>query len=184
VERTPRLPLGGTISRAPEPIVPGPMMSDVASASGGGDVFKRILVGLDGTSHGLRTAAAAAGLAGRFGAELHVLTVAKPHEVTPAVQDYLEAENLLGEPSYVLDEETQTIVDKAKALAEQNKVRKIRTVVREGRPAVVLVDYAKDHQMDLLVVGSRGLGALEAALLGSVSQKVSQLAGCSVLIVR
>jgi nucleotide-binding universal stress UspA family protein len=84
----------------------------------------------------------------------------------------------------VLDEETQTIVDKAKAIAEQNKVRKIRTVVREGRPAVVLVDYAKDHQMDLLVVGSRGLGALEAALLGSVSQKVSQLAGCSVLIVR
>ena len=38
--------------------------------------------------------------------------------------------------------------------------------------------------MDLLVVGSRGLGELEAALLGSVSQKVSQLAGCSVLIVR
>ena len=101
-------------------------------------MFKRILVGLDGTSHGLRTAAAAAGLAGRFGAELHVLTVAKRHEVTPAVQDYLEAENLLGEPSYVLDEETQTIVDKAKVIAEQNKVRKIRTVVREGRPAVVL----------------------------------------------
>ena len=147
-------------------------------------MFKRILVGLDGTSHGLRTAEAAAGLAGRFGAELHVLTVAKRHEVTPAVQDYLEAENLLGEPSYVLDEETQTIVDKAKAIAEQNKVRMIRTVVREGKPAVVLVDYAKDHQMDLLVVGSRGLGALEAALLGSVSQKVSQLAGCSVLIVR
>jgi nucleotide-binding universal stress UspA family protein len=159
-------------------------MSDVASASGGGDVFKRILVGLDGTRHGLRTAAAAAELAGRFGAELHVLTVARPHEVTPTVQDYLEAENLLGEPNYVLDEETQAIVDNAKAIAEQNKVPMIRTVVREGRPAVVLVDYARDYQMDLLVVGSRGLGALEAALLGSVSQKVSQLAGCSVLIVR
>jgi nucleotide-binding universal stress UspA family protein len=38
--------------------------------------------------------------------------------------------------------------------------------------------------MDLLVVGSRGLRALEAALIGSVSQKVSQLADCSVLIVR
>jgi nucleotide-binding universal stress UspA family protein len=147
-------------------------------------VYKRILVGLDGTSHGLRTAEAAAGLAARFGAELHLLTVARSHEVSPAVQDYLESENLLGEPSYVLDEETQTIVDKAKAIAERHQVRTIRTVVREGKPAVVLVDYAKDHQMDLLVVGSRGLGALEAALLGSVSQKVSQLADCSVLIVR
>jgi nucleotide-binding universal stress UspA family protein len=147
-------------------------------------VYKRILVGLDGSERGLRTAEAAARLAGAFGAELHLLTVARSHEVSPAVQDYLEAENLLGEPSYVLDEETQTIVDQAKAIAERHQVRTIRTVVREGKPAVVLVDYAKDHQMDLLVVGSRGLRALEAALIGSVSQKVSQLADCSVLIVR
>ena len=100
------------------------------------------------------------------------------------MQGYLETENLLGEPRYLLDEETQTIVDKAKAIAEQNKIRTVQTVVREGKPAGILVDYAKGHQMDLLVVGSRGVGELEAALLGSVSQKVSQLAGCSVLIVR
>ena len=147
-------------------------------------MYKRILVGLDGTSRGLRTAETAAGLAACLGAELHLLTVTRSHEVSHAVQDYLEAENLLGEPSYVLDEETQAIVDRARAIAERQQVRTIRTVVREGKPAVVLVDYAKDHHMDLLVVGSRGLGALEAALLGSVSQKVSQLAGCSVLIVR
>jgi nucleotide-binding universal stress UspA family protein len=147
-------------------------------------VYKRILAGLDGSSHGLRTAETAAVLAARFGAELHLLTVTKPHGVSPEVQDYLETENLLGEPSYALDEETQMIVDKAKALAEQNKVRTIRSVVREGKPVGILVDYAKDHKMDLLVVGSRGAGELESALLGSVSKKVSQLAGCSVLIVR
>lgn len=147
-------------------------------------MYKRILVGLDGSSHGLRAAETAAGLAARFGAELHLLTVTRPYEVSPEVQGYLETENLLGEARYVLDEKTQTIVDKAKAIAEQNKVRKVQTVVREGKPAGILVDYAKGHKMDLLVVGSRGAGELEAALLGSVSQKVSQLAGCSVLIVR
>ena len=147
-------------------------------------MYKRILVGLDGSSHGLRTAETAAVLAARFGAELHLLTVTKPHEVSLEVQDYLEAENLLGEPSYALDEQTQTIVDKAKTIAEQNKVRTIQTVVREGKPVGVLVDYAKDHKMDLLVVGSRGASELAAALLGKVSNKVSQLAGCSVLIVR
>ena len=147
-------------------------------------MYKRILVGLDGSSHGLRAARTGAELAARFGAELHLLTVTRSHEVSREVQGYLEAENLLGEPRYVLDEETQTIVEKAKAIAAQKKVQKIQTVVREGKPAGVLVDYAKNHKMDLLVVGSRGIGALEAALLGSVSQKVSQLGGCSVLIVR
>jgi nucleotide-binding universal stress UspA family protein len=147
-------------------------------------VYKRILVGLDGSSHALRTAETAAKLAARFGAELHFLTVTAPREVPVEVQEYLEAENLLGEPRYALDEQTQTIVDKVRAIAEQARVRTIQTVVREGKPVGVLVDYAKDHQMDLLVVGSRGLGAIEAALLGSVSKKVSQLASCSVLIVR
>jgi nucleotide-binding universal stress UspA family protein len=147
-------------------------------------VYKRILVGLDGSSHGLRTAETAARLAAKFGAELHLLTVTRPHEVSSEVQGYLESENLLGEPSYALDEETQTIVDKAKRIAEQNKVRTTKTVVREGKPVAILVDYAKDHKMDLLVVGSRGASEVAATLLGSVSKKVSQLADCSVLIVR
>jgi len=147
-------------------------------------MYKRILVGLDGSGHGLRTAEAAAELAAAFDAELHLLTVTRPYEVSSEVQGYLEAENLLGEPRYVLDEETQATVDRAKAIAEQKHVTRVQTVVREGRPAAVLVDYARSHQMDLLVVGSRGAGELEAALLGSVSQRVSQHAGCSVLIVR
>jgi nucleotide-binding universal stress UspA family protein len=147
-------------------------------------VYTKILVGLDGSDHALRTAETAARLAAQFGAELHLLTVTRPYEISLEVQGYLETENLLGEPSYVLDEETQATVDRAKAIAEQNKVPRVLTVVREGKPASVLVDYAKDNDMDLLVVGSRGVGELEAVIFGSVSQKVSQLAGCSVLIVR
>jgi len=147
-------------------------------------VYKRILVGLDGSERGLRTAETAARLAAKLGAELHFLTVTRPYEVSLEVQGYLETENLLGEPSYVLDEGTQAIVDNAKAIAEKNKVQKVMVVVREGRPAAVLVDYAKDNHMDLLVVGSRGVGELEAVFFGSVSQKVSQLADCSVLIVK
>jgi nucleotide-binding universal stress UspA family protein len=148
------------------------------------DVYKRILVGLDGSEHGLRTAETAARLAAAFGAELHLLTVTRSYEVSLEVQGYLETENLLGEPSYVLDEETQTLVNKAKAIAEQHKVQRVLTIVREGKPAGVLVDYARDNHMDLLVVGSRGVGELEAVFFGSVSQKVSQVADCSVLIVR
>jgi nucleotide-binding universal stress UspA family protein len=57
----------------------------------------------------------------------------------------------------------------------------INTVVREGHPAKVLLDEAKDA--DLLVVGSRGLGGFSELLLGSVSHECAQRASCPVVIV-
>ena len=48
----------------------------------------------------------------------------------------------------------------------------------------LIVSYAKDHQVDLIVMGSRGLKGLKKKLLGSVSEEVSQLAPCQVLIVK
>lgn len=58
----------------------------------------------------------------------------------------------------------------------------IEPCLREGHPADVLVDEAKDA--DLLVVGSRGLGGFRELLLGSVSHQCAQHAPCPVLIVR
>ena len=52
-----------------------------------------------------------------------------------------------------------------------------------GDPAGVLVDYAKAHAIDLIVMGRRGLGDLGGLLLGSVSHKVAQLASCACLTV-
>lgn len=147
-------------------------------------MYQRILVGLDGSEHGLRAARTAAELAAAGDAELHLLTVTRPYKVSSELRRYLEAENLLGEPKYVLDEMTQRIVDEARTIAEKAGAKKVRTVVREGKPARTLTDYAQGHKVDLVVVGSRGVGEIEMALLGSVSQKVSLLAGCSVLIVR
>ena len=57
----------------------------------------------------------------------------------------------------------------------------INGVVREGHPAKVLLDEAKDA--DLLVVGSRGLGGFSGLLLGSVSHECAQRASCPVVIV-
>jgi nucleotide-binding universal stress UspA family protein len=55
-------------------------------------------------------------------------------------------------------------------------------VVREGQPARVLLDEARDA--DLLVVGSRGLGGFRGLLLGSVSQQCAHHAACPLVIVR
>ncbi|HSS65494.1 MAG TPA: universal stress protein [Gammaproteobacteria bacterium] len=147
-------------------------------------MYRKILVGLDGSTHSLRAATTGIRLASQFDAELHLLTVTRPFKVTPELRRYLEAENLLGEPKYVLDEMTNAITSKAKALADEANLKKVKTEVREGRPARTIVDYAKSSGVDLIVLGSRGAGESETLLLGSVSQKVSMLSECTVMIVR
>lgn len=147
-------------------------------------MYQRILAGLDGSTHSLAAAEKAVQLAKLLGAELHLLTVTRPYKVTPALKQYLEAENLLGEPKYVMDDMTNQIVEKAEERAKNAGVASVKTAVREGKPARSIIDYAKSKKIDLIVIGSRGVGEIEAALLGSVSQKVSMLGSCSVLIVR
>ena len=147
-------------------------------------MYKKVLVGLDGSTHAVEAAQTAVEVASKFGAELHLLTVTRPYKVSPRLRQFLEAENLLGEPKYVMDEMTNSIITEAKDIASKAGLQSVKTVVREGKPARTLLEYSKDNAIDLIVVGSRGVGELDAALLGSVSQKVSLLSACTVMIVR
>ncbi len=58
------------------------------------------------------------------------------------------------------------------------------TELHAGDPADVICRRARELDVDLIVVGSRGLGTLDRFLLGSVSAAVAQRAPCSVLVVR
>ncbi len=147
-------------------------------------MYEKILAGLDGSKHGIEAARAAVELARNFDAELHLLTVTRPYKVSPKLRQFLEAENLLGEPKYVMDDMTNNIVSEATDLASKAGLENVKTVVREGKPARALLEYAKGNGIDLIVVGSRGVGELDAMLLGSVSQKVSMLSECTVMVVR
>src|SRR3990172_7256857 len=62
--------------------------------------------------------------------------------------------------------------------------RPVRSKVMRGRPADLIVQLAERYKADLVVLGSRGLGAFQAALLGSVSAEVVDRAPCPVLIGR
>jgi nucleotide-binding universal stress UspA family protein len=75
-----------------------------------------------------------------------------------------------------------------RAMAKLNiiadKTLKISTEIIEGSPRQVIVDEAEKWHADLIVLGSRGLGAWNRLLLGSVSSGVVHHAKCSVEIVR
>ncbi len=147
-------------------------------------MYERILVALDGSEHSARAAQAAAEIAAKFGSELHLLTVVRPVKASAELRSYLESEKVMGESHYVLDAMTDAIIEGARDTATAAGVTRIRTATREGKTARTICDYAKGNRVDLIVLGSRGRGEVEALLLGSVSTKVSMLAHCKVMLVK
>ncbi len=147
-------------------------------------MFKNILCAVDGSDHSLRAAKAAAELAAQFNAKLTILAVTKQIKLSTEIRRYMEMEHLSGEPQYVLDDYTEQVIEGALEAADHDGVSNIKTVVKEGPPARTIVKYADGHDIDTIVLGSRGLGDIESALLGSVSHKVASLSKCTVVTVR
>ncbi len=67
--------------------------------------------------------------------------------------------------------------------AEARKTLKIKTVVRVGKPYQQIIQLAQETQIDMVVMGVRGRGALDLAVFGSTTYRVLQLGPCPVLAV-
>ena len=78
----------------------------------------------------------------------------------------------------------QRVAANAVAAARDKGADNVTSRIREGDTADQILSACQDDGADLVVLGSRGLGTLGGLLLGSISQKVSQLAACPCLIVR
>lgn len=76
------------------------------------------------------------------------------------------------------------ILDKAKAAAIANGVAEPKLVVRDGTPARVILDVAREEGADLIAMGTRGMGEVGGLLAGSVSYKINHAAPCTVMVVR
>jgi nucleotide-binding universal stress UspA family protein len=149
-------------------------------------MFKNILVALDGSKHAKRATVAATDLAQRYRSKLRFITVVKPPppRVTTELRHYMEIENLKGTPTQFVSDAVQKILNEAEQHAKKKGLKDVKTVVQEGPAARSIVGYAKRQGVDLIVMGSRGLGTAERMLLGSVSHKVANLADCAVMTVR
>ena len=78
----------------------------------------------------------------------------------------------------------EQIVHQAAATARTKGVARVTTAVESGDPASAIVRRAQEAKADLVVVGSRGLGAIKGLLLGSVSNKILSTAECTVVTVK
>ncbi|WP_327053804.1 universal stress protein [Halomicrococcus gelatinilyticus] len=139
-------------------------------------MYDRILVPTDGSEVAANAAARAFELAAAFDAELHVLSVANPNALAPDAR----TPRITGR----LEREAEKVVGETASRARQHGVDSVTAEARLGTPHSAILDYADEHDVDLVVMGTQGRTGLRRHLLGSVTAKVVRLSDVPVLTVR
>jgi nucleotide-binding universal stress UspA family protein len=75
------------------------------------------------------------------------------------------------------------ILERSKEMANTSGIN-IHTVLVEGDPASKIIGYSEMEKIDIIIIGSRGMGKFKELILGSISNKVLHHAKCSVMLVR
>jgi nucleotide-binding universal stress UspA family protein len=138
--------------------------------------FEQILVAIDGSAGAQKALEKAVELARLTGGRLRALAV---EGRLPA---YAATVGEVDEVKREKDEFFETVARSAEALAESEGVE-LEVEVRPGQAAELIVDHARTHGVDLIVVGHKG-HFLQDFLLGSTADRVAHHAHCPVLIVK
>jgi nucleotide-binding universal stress UspA family protein len=146
-------------------------------------MFRSILVGTDGSETARTALVRAVELAAGLGARLVVVSAFEP------VSDpRLRGEQVIeaGDAQWAVKahDDVLALLDRARAQAAGAGVAQVETFARQGDAADAILDVAEEQRCDLIVVGNKGMTGAKRFLLGSVPNKVSHHAPCSVLIVR
>jgi nucleotide-binding universal stress UspA family protein len=144
--------------------------------------LKRILVPTDFSDHSERAAKYALELARRFQVEeVHCLHVSD----IPA--------DLLATSAYYMTGPSEQFIEQVRQEARKNLEQfiaknlagvPVKSAFLEGRAFVEIVRYARDNQIDLMVIATHGRTGVKHALFGSVAEKVIRKAPCPVLVVK
>jgi nucleotide-binding universal stress UspA family protein len=140
-------------------------------------MFEKLLLAVDGSDHALRAAKLAGDLARQMHSErMHIVIAYEP------IPPYLGEPNLQAAIDARLQEANAILARAKEAVGEFPG--QIHTELIENATAEAIIDVATTRNSDLIIMGSRGLGRIAGAVLGSTSQKVVAHAPCPVLIVR
>ena len=144
-------------------------------------MFRSIVVGTDGSDTATQAVRQAIELARSIGARIELVSAYEP------VSDArLREEIVVPEDLHWIINPREDVVATLEAAASEVRAAGIEVEVfaRQGDPADAILDVAEERGSDLIVVGNKGMTGAKRFLLGSVPNKVSHHAPCSVLIIR
>jgi nucleotide-binding universal stress UspA family protein len=140
--------------------------------------MKRILLAYDGSECSAKALALAGDLAAKAGATLYLVTAVPPPHIIESVSAQEQRAIQEGAVARARSAAEAAVV-KLAAYSVQPEI-----LIREGNAAEQILEAAKETEADLVIAGSHGRKGVSRFLLGSVSIKLAQHAGCSVLIAR
>jgi nucleotide-binding universal stress UspA family protein len=145
-------------------------------------MFSSIVVGTDGSETATKAVRQAAELARAVGAKLELVSAYEP---VPAQRLSDERRQAPEDLQWAINprEDVDATLEAAAKVAREAGVE-VAVYARQGDPADAILDVAEEREADLIVVGNKGMTGAKRFLLGSVPNKVSHHAPCSVLIIR
>jgi nucleotide-binding universal stress UspA family protein len=145
-------------------------------------MFKSIVVGTDGSDTATQAVRQAIELASAVGAKLELVSAYEPVSTQRLQEERRQAPEDL---QWAINprEDVDFTLEAAQTNAREAGVA-VDIYARQGDPADAILDVAEERGADLIIVGNKGMTGAKRFLLGSVPNKVSHHAPCSVLIIR
>ena len=145
-------------------------------------MFGSIVVGTDGSNTAQEAVRQASELARALGAKVYLVSAYEP---VPEGRLRDERQVLPADLQWMVNprEDVEETLDQAAGALKASGIE-VDTLPREGDPADAILDVAEEKNADLIVVGNKGMTGAKRFLLGSVPNKVSHHAPCSVMIIR
>jgi nucleotide-binding universal stress UspA family protein len=145
-------------------------------------MFGTIVVGTDGSETAAKAVSEATELARALGASIELVCAYEP---VPSQRLRSESREVPSDVQWMVTprEDADATLREASEAIQEAGVRVI-SYAREGDPADAILDVAEERGADLIVVGNKGMTGAKRFLLGSVPNRVSHHAPCSVLIIR
>lgn len=154
------------------------------------EMYKKVLVAFDGSEPSRSALDHAVTIANRWKSELIVLSVV-PRVMMPVFPDegFGAAPITAAQDMSDYQEKMRTIYDKSLDEAEEDikdafPDLKVTTRLLEGKPSNTIVEEAEKENVDLIVIGSRGLGGITGWILGSTSRRVVESCTKPILVVK
>ena len=141
-------------------------------------MIDRIMVCVDGSAHSQRALEFSREIVKRFGAA-HVTVI----HVVPSTAVFEGMDVWRVNVMSYLDDFGKTLLENSRVAMESLDAH-VESILAHGDPGSQIVKIAREREVDLIVMGSRGISGLASVVLGSVGERVVRNAPCSVFIVR